>query len=57
MSGEGDLVRIGEAAEILGVDARRVYEAIDSGKLRACHVEGQGIRLGRPDVEAYAGTD
>jgi excisionase family DNA binding protein len=56
MSSERDLVRVGEAAAILGVDARRVYEAIDAGELSARHVEGQGIRLERADVEAYAGA-
>lgn len=56
MSGESDLLRVGEAAEILGVDARRVYEAIDAGELPARHVEGHGIRLARADVEAYAGA-
>lgn len=56
MSSGDDLVRVGEAAEILGVDARRVYEAIDSGELPARHLEGHGIRLVRADVEAYAGA-
>ena len=54
MSGEGDLLRVGEAADLLGVDARRVYEAIDAGRLPARHLEGHGIRISRADVEAYA---
>jgi excisionase family DNA binding protein len=49
-------MRVGEEAEILGVDARRVYEAIDAGELAAHHVEGLGIRLTREDIEAYAST-
>jgi excisionase family DNA binding protein len=53
MSGDGRLLRIGEAAEMLGIDARQVYEAIDTGDLSARHVEGHGIRLVRVDIEAY----
>lgn len=53
---EDELVRVGEAASMLGIDARRVYEAIDSGDLAARHVEGRGIRLDRADVDAYAGA-
>jgi excisionase family DNA binding protein len=56
MSAESGLVRVGEAAEILGVDPRQVYEAIDAGELPARHVEGHGIRLDRADLEAYAGA-
>lgn len=54
MSGDGRLLRVGEAAEILGVDARQVYEALDARDLPARHIEGHGIRLARDDVEAYA---
>ena len=51
MTGGDHLLRVGEAAEILGVDGRRVYEAIDAGDLPACHVQGRGIRLRLEDVE------
>ena len=50
------LLRVGEAAEILGLDGREVYEAIDAGELPAHHVEGHGVRLRREDVEVYADT-
>lgn len=56
MSSEGDLLRVGEAAEILGIDARRVYEAIDKGDLPAQRIEGHGLRIARSDVEAFAGA-
>jgi excisionase family DNA binding protein len=57
MTGGGHLLRVGEAAEILGVDARQVYEAIDAGDLPASHVQGRGIRLRPEDVEDYAEAD
>lgn len=54
MSSEGDLVRVGEAAAILGVDPRQVYEAIQAGELPARRLEGHGIRVAGADVEAYS---
>lgn len=54
MSSEGDLIRVGEAAAILGVDPRQVYEAIEAGELPARRLEGHGIRVNRADLEAYS---
>lgn len=54
MTTEGELVRVGEAAAILGVDPRQVYEAIEAGELPARRVEGHGIRVARADVESYS---
>jgi excisionase family DNA binding protein len=54
MSTEGELVRVGEAAAILGIDPRQVYEAIEAGELPARRLEGHGIRVARADVEAYS---
>jgi excisionase family DNA binding protein len=48
---------VGEAAEVLGIGARQVYEAIDAGALPASHVQGRGIRLRFDDVEDYADAD
>lgn len=56
MSYDEGLLRVGEAAEVLGVDPRQVYEAIDAGVLVARHVEGHGIRLAMEDVDLYGGT-
>jgi excisionase family DNA binding protein len=56
MSSHGRLLRVGEAAELGGVDARQVYEAIDAGVLAARHVEGHGVRLAREDVDAFGDT-
>lgn len=44
MTGGDYLLRVGEAAEILDVDARQVYEAIDAGDLPASHVQGRASR-------------
>jgi len=57
MTGDDRLLRVGEAAEVLGIDARQVYEAIDAGELPAFHVQGRGIRLRLEDVEDYADAD
>jgi excisionase family DNA binding protein len=43
---------VGEAAELLGVRPREVYELIDGGQLAAYKV-GKRIRLRSVDVEAY----
>ncbi len=49
----GGLLTVGEAAELVGVDPRRIYELIDAGQLPAKHLKGHGIRLARDDVDAY----
>lgn len=56
VSRDSDLVRVGDAAELLGVDAVRVYEAIDAGELPAVRVDGHGIRIARSDVDSYRGA-
>lgn len=53
MSGEDDLLQVGEAAPILGIDPRQVYEAVEAGDLPAQRLAGHGIRVVRSDVEAY----
>lgn len=47
------VMRVGEAADVLGIDAREVYSAVERGALPARHVAGQGIRLRPSDVEAF----
>lgn len=50
---DGGLLTVGEVAELVGVDPRRIYEMIDAGQLPAKHVNGHGIRLAQEDVDAY----
>ena len=47
------LLAVGEVAELVGVDPRRIYELIDAGRLPAMRLKGRGIRLARDDVDAY----
>lgn len=52
-TGSAPLLRVAEAAQMLGIDPRQVYDAIERGELPVSRAETGGIRLTRPDLEAY----
>jgi excisionase family DNA binding protein len=49
----GGLLTVGEVAELVGVDPRRIYELIDAGQLPAKRLKDHGIRLAPDDVDVY----
>ena len=51
---DNSLVRVGDAAHALGMDARDVYAAIERGDLPARRLTGHGIRVQRADLERFA---
>jgi excisionase family DNA binding protein len=46
-------LRVGDAADLLGIDAKEVYRAVERGELAASHLADHGIRLRRSDVEPF----
>lgn len=51
--GSASLLRVAEAARLLGVEPRQVYDAIERGDLLVQRSESGGFRLTRHDLETY----
>jgi len=50
---EPGLLRVREAAEILGISQPTLYSAIRKGKIRAMRIVGMGYRILEADLERF----
>ena len=50
---EALLLRINEAAALLGVSRSHIYRLIDNGEIAAMYVGARSIRIKRSDIVAY----
>jgi len=50
---EALLLRINEAAALLGVSRSHIYRLIDKGEISAMYVGARSIRIKRSDIVAY----